>query len=459
VLTGSRDTTARLWDAANGAEVRCFKGHSNEVNAAAFSPDGRFVLTGSGGLAGSGLNQADRRDDNLALWDAANGRQARRFGSDSSGITSMAFSPDGRFVLADSELWDATSGTRLHHFESESTLKHLKAAAAFSPDGRFVLIGASLWDATSGAELRRFKSGFWLMSAAFSPDGRFVVIGGDEGTARLWDTTTGEELHRFETPASANGAGCVQAAFFGEMPDPCTTVYAVAVSPDGRFVLTGSLDKTARLWDAATGAEVRRFEHSSYVESVAFSRDGRLILTGGGDKTAHLWDASNGSELRRFEGHSADVNSVNFSPDERFVLTSSLDGTARLWDFTTGRLLASLVSFREGGWAVVDPEGRYDASDPDNAPGLHWLVGPFRTIGLSQLRRYFFTPGLLGAILHGDPLPSVEGLNQIANLPPTVRAKMAGDRAHPLLQVKLTDVDQAGYGRVRRSAGLPVQGC
>jgi WD40 repeat protein len=116
------------------------------------------------------------------------------------------------------------------------------------------------------------------------------------------------------------------------------SVLSVCFSPDERQVLTRSEDNTARLWDATTGKELRRFVgHGSYVRTVCFSPDGRRVLTGSGslggkDNTARIWDAITGRELRRFEGHSDDVSSVSFSPDGRHVLTGSADDSARLWD-------------------------------------------------------------------------------------------------------------------------------
>src|ERR1035438_8373188 len=112
-----------------------------------------------------------------------------------------------------------------------------------------------------------------------------------------------------------------------------------------------------------------------------------------------------------------------------------------LFPYTT---LFRSVSFTDGSWAVVDPEGRYDASEPDHGEGLYWRVGDFGTIGLSQLRRSFYTPGLLASIFRGDPLPPVKGLNQIANLPPAVAASATA----ATLQVTLTDIAPSGYGHV-----------
>jgi WD40 repeat protein len=179
-----------------------------------------------------------------------------------------------------------------------------------------------------------------VLSVAFSPDGRQVLTGSSAGTARLWDAQTGQELRRFE----------------GHMD----SVNSVAFSPDGRQVLTGSGDNTARLWDAQTGQELRRFEgHTSWVRSVAFSPDGRQVLTGSSDKTARLWDAQTGRQLRRFKGHTRGVHSVAFSPDGRQVLTGSLDKTARLWDAQTGRQLRRFEGHTDWVRSVAfSPDGR-----------------------------------------------------------------------------------------------------
>jgi WD40 repeat protein len=189
---------------------------------------------------------------------------------------------------------------------------------------------ARLWDAATGKELRAFQGHeAFVESVAFSPDGARVLTGSgpNEGlraksknnTARLWDAATGKEIRAFKGHEH--------------------WVTSVAFSPDGGRALTGSKDGTVRLWDAATGKELRAFKGPS----VAFSPDAKLVLTGSEDGTVRLWDAATGEELRAFKGHEGSVVSVAFSPDGTRVLTGSQDKTARLWDISAIQRAASSI--------------------------------------------------------------------------------------------------------------------
>jgi WD40 repeat protein len=396
VLIGGWDQSARLWDVATGNEIHRFEGHTLPVSSEAFSRDGRFALVGS-------------MDDNTAcLWDLATGREIRRFegGEFAGSVSSVAFSPDGRSVLIgsnDARLWEVTTGREIRRFGGASGSVE---SVAFSPDGGSILTAgndkiARLWDVATGREIRRFEGhSEEIDSVAFSPDGRSVLTGSWDKSARLWDVATGQEKHRFEGHSSI--------------------VSSVAFSPDGQFILTGSRDRSVRLWDVGTGSEIHRFEgHISPFFSVAFSPDGRSVLAGSSDDNiVWLWDVNTGRETHRFEGHSDLVLSVAFSPDGRFVFSGSRDGTNKIWDPNTGQLLASMISIRDGGWAVVAPNGRFDTNELDGASDLYWIVDddPDRPLPLDIFMRQYFTPRLLPRLLAGEnlpPLPNIADLNRV----------------------------------------------
>jgi WD40 repeat protein/tetratricopeptide (TPR) repeat protein len=179
-----------------------------------------------------------------------------------------------------------------------------------------------------------------VRTVAFSPDGQTVLTGSSDKTARLWDTASGRPIGQ-------------------PMPLPFGIV-SVAFSPDGSRVLTGDGDQTARLWDAATGQPIGRLmEHQGSILVVAFSPDGRIALTGSNDKTARLWDAVTGRPIGKPLEHEGEVRSVAFSPNGRIALTGSFDHTARLWDAQTGARIGAPLVHDDWVWSVAfSPDGR-----------------------------------------------------------------------------------------------------
>ncbi|WP_461252381.1 WD40 repeat domain-containing protein, partial [Treponema sp. R8-4-B8] len=118
-----------------------------------------------------------------------------------------------------------------------------------------------------------------------------------------------------------------------------------------------------KLWDTARGREIRTLSgHTSSVKSVAFSPDGKQALSGSWDNTVKLWDIASGREIRTFSGHTWGVESVAFSPNSKTVVSGSQDNTTRIWDVATGKEIAQFISFYDGEWIVITPEGYYNAS-------------------------------------------------------------------------------------------------
>ena len=428
-LSGGSDNTVKLWDVESGRELRTFTGHSSTVLSVTFSPDGRTALSGSS-------------DSTVRLWDVESGRELRAFTGHSFGVISVVFSPDGRTALSGGsddtvKLWDVASGRELRMFRGY--LGEDKSVA-FSPDRRIVMLAGAriflsvegtvtLWDVASGREIRTFKG---YRYAALSPDGHTALSISDDdsnkndySSFRLWDVESGRDVRTFtghtdliqsftfspdgRTALSASNDKTVKLwdvasgreirTFTGHSGH----VTSVVFSPDGHTALSGSWDSTVRLWDVESGRELKRFTgHSGIVDSVAFSPDGHTALSGGHDKTVRLWDVGSGSRLRTFRGHSGIIDSVAFSPTGRTALSAGRDGTVRIWDIETGTELAKMVSFKDGSWLTITPEGFFDASSPEAARNLS-IVRGLEVFSVEQVYDSLYRPDLVREKFAGDP--------------------------------------------------------
>jgi WD40 repeat protein len=191
-------------------------------------------------------------------------------------------------------------------------------------------------------------------SVAFSSDGRRLVSGSSDGTARVWDAHTGTPL----SPPLVHSNEVVCAGF----------------SPNGQRVVSASFDHTARVWDALTGSPISApMTHASNVLHAAFSPDGRRVVTASMDKTARVWDATTGQPVTPSLVHEDVVWPAAFSPDGRFVLTASWDKTARVWDAETGRPVTPPL--RHAGklsWAAFSPDGKQVATASEDKTARIW---------------------------------------------------------------------------------------
>ena len=469
-LSGSYDKTLKLWDVATGAELRSFSGSKFAIHSVAFSPDGLFAVSGGVRPIGRRKNRKRvRNSSTLKLWDVASGKELHKFGGYTSGVRAVAFSPDGRFVLSGGtdtqpKLWEAATGTAVRSFSGYvdwvnavalspngrfalAASRHLKLwdmttgvkaltigddkfgfnGVGFSPDGRFILScgmqGVKLWDAATGTELRSFTGHVgWVKALAFSPDGSKAVVAGQD--MKLWDVATGAELRSFAVQKEGvDGVAFLPDGRFMLSADRDKTlrlwdvttgaivrsfsghtnwILSVAVSPDGRFALSGDYDHVLKLWDLATGAELRSMKaHTGPVATVAFSPDGRSAISGSYDRTMKLWDVSSGRELLTLKGHANAVVTSVFSPDGRLILSGGFDSTTRLWSTKTGQEVARMLGRPDGEWMTITPRGFFASS-----PGGTELLGVVRGLNsysVTQFYDHLYRPDLVAELLKGDP--------------------------------------------------------
>jgi WD40 repeat protein len=355
IATANADGTARLWDADSGREIRTLANHKGEVRRVAFSPDDRTLAT-----AGA--------DGTARLRDVATGIELATLTGHTARVWNLAFDPTGTILATASDdgtarLWNVAVGEELVTLGDGSDELGF---VAFSADAtRLVTAGKAavkLWKTDTWTEVATLAGGSGAINkgiaaprVALSPDGRRLVTGSVDGMARVWDAVTGELL------ASLSGH--------------TDTIWGVAFSPDGRHFVTGSFDRTARLWNVETATELATLTgHNGRIGPVAFSPDGRWLATGSDNVTVRIWDARTGGEQQVLYAHQFTTFSLAFSPNSTLLATAGQDGAA-LWKVDTGEQVVSLAGHRGYVWDMAfSPDGKFLATASADGTVKLWAV-------------------------------------------------------------------------------------
>ncbi|HKI17465.1 MAG TPA: WD40 repeat domain-containing protein, partial [Isosphaeraceae bacterium] len=309
-------TTPRVWRLDPPTAPDALAGHASEAWAAAFSPDGKVLATGS---------DDTKERQTIKLWDPASGRLLAGWKGHTATVTALAFSPDGKLLASSSldegkqgnhnlVLWETATHERLANLDGHTDKVR---SVAFSPDGRWLAsasddLTARLWDVAS-TKTRAVLSGHTknLTSIAFSPDGRLLASASNDATVRLWDVTTGQARNTLSDVGN---------------------VLSVAFAPDGSLLASVNEEGAIKLWGPASGELVRTFLGQAYqLRCLAFTPDSRTVVAAGKGNVIHIWDVATGQELLSLEGHQAQINALAFSPDGSILASCSHDGAVKLW--------------------------------------------------------------------------------------------------------------------------------
>ena len=425
ILSTSKDKTLKMWDAKTGKCLETFQGHTHTVTDVISHPESNLALSGS-------------LDGTLRLWDMNTGLGKGSLENHHSGVTTVDFSRDGNLAISGAQdgiikLWDAKTGNCMHSYRGQKghLLKVGIRSERWFAFSRRSEDTCELWQLSS--DIVPFRAPLVLSRVSNelvseSPDARTVrdaldraqkaISEGDilyaaeiiSRTREEEDLNKNEELLRFWSSLYKflPRIGISDVWETNSLEGHTGQVLDLSIGKDCRTVLSGSADRTMRMWDIESGRCLQVFKgHSKEVNSVFLGNNGLYALSGSADCTIKLWDLASGSCRKTYEGHTDSVSCVLMTSDGRYLISGSggTDSTIRLWESSTGRCLRTL----SGQGSTVNSlslsiDGRYLLSGGSNKSLILWDLaegkvlrsfhgheGPVLKVFLSRDGRFAFS--------------------------------------------------------------------
>ncbi len=372
----------RLLNAADGKQlVEQWLGMTFTTSLA-FSPDSTVLATG-GFQATYGRSEDTKSNSLIALWkwdgaalkplwEARPDHEAPLEGPRTHGISSLAFSPNGKRLATGSHkhdlirIWDVSNGKELRHFHASGDQV---GALAFAPAAGGLASGTNdggltLWDPDSGTKKWQTKQPGEVRSLAFTPDGKTLAAGGGAEYGSKQGNNPFLVLLDAESGKNERGLAISH-----------NSVASVAFSKDG-LVMAAGLGGNLQFWQGSTGKErAAPHGHATWISDVAITSNGRTAVTAGGDGKLIVWDLASGREERRLEAHLGEVRAIGLVPGDKLLASAGTDQMVRIWDLATGKEVRHLAANPDGLLYAfaVSPDGKLVAAgDYHNGDVFIW---------------------------------------------------------------------------------------
>ncbi|HEY6121925.1 MAG TPA: caspase family protein [Pyrinomonadaceae bacterium] len=455
MIAGDKDnSTAKVWETATGKEAQSIAlDPQKQLSSATFSRNGALVVlvdrdkpkpkssptpstvaqTPSGGLP-NGMTMPDmskimeqmRKDPKKAEEQMKKVQEAMAKGDLSAGMTMM----ESMGMMPTTNSGNKTPNTlRVVELSSGRQLQTIPLQSGFFND---------------------LMSNSFMSSSALSvsPDQQMLASAtGFMGPVVLRDLKSGQEIRSLK---AANTLTTNAIAWSADGKKLATAHYGLSrnfTDPNAAQFTFEDLRFSIKIWDPQTGTEIGALPgHGNFVNALAFSPDGRFLASGSFDSTVKVWDLATGKEITTLKGHSGSITALEFSPDSQFLVSGSDDGSSRLWQVPTGSLMATMVSLNQGSdWLVVTPDGLFDGS-PGGWNQILWRFTP-GLYDVSPVEIFFneyFRPGLLPDILAGKKLTAAVDISR-------------KDRRQPKLAVELADQQNPAADIAARTVKLRIR--
>jgi WD40 repeat protein len=386
IATGSSDKTIKLWRSTDGKEIRTFLGNKSGVQKLEFNKTGNWLLS----LSKEGI---------VMIWNVATGQLVKQLDIDN--FTCASFHPNGMLLVTCSKklnitVWDINKAEPVKSLQAQPVDLSMEKnfdfsemrSVCYSKDGKYIVAGAGnytaiLWDAESGKELNKFWQSYHvctscITTALITPDNKYVLSAHSD-SVKIFDKAKGTLVYglknkgdRFSSLTISSDGRFVAAIESGmvdlwnltsrkllyEKGDNTVNILSVAISPDGKQMVTGNENRMADIWDISTGKKIMTLKGylnqvderilnnpnmywAGLVNEAKLSPDGKLIAIGRTGNNAKLIDFKTGKVQKTLSGHSSMVIALNFSNDGKYLATGGLDGKAILWDVKTGEQVKS----------------------------------------------------------------------------------------------------------------------
>jgi WD40 repeat protein len=381
LATGSSNGEIKIWSADDYQEILCCRGHQAWVMSLSFSPDGRSLASAS--------------DDHLVkIWDLPTGNCLNTYTEHTDSVNAVKFHPNGRTIASGGQdatirFWDLSAtvpliGVAGLGYEAEilpSPPTPLPSLGEGSQSRR-IWRGEGYHPSIQQRSLIKTlvgHEGGRVWSIDFSPDGELLVSGSEDRTIRIWDAATG---------------ACLAVWLAHEH-----WVRSVVFSPDGKRIASSSFDRTIKIWDARTYECLQTFHgHQQRVVALAFSLDNLHLISGSNDRTVKLWDLATSRCLKTFFGHGDGIWAVAYHPHHDRIASGARDYTTKIWDLQTGVCTKTLTGYANAVYAVAaSPDGAYLASAHEDRTVKIWQISSGEIVSilrghLSNVMSVAFSP-------------------------------------------------------------------